>query len=59
MDNSGERSGMSKLKNEDVIEIRRLFSSGEKSIRVIGEHFNVNAGTIRAVVIGKTWRHLL
>lgn len=50
----GERSGMSKLTEEAVIEIRR---SREPS-SVLAKRFNVNHSTVSAARRGVTWRHV-
>jgi len=55
----GEDSGMSKLKESDVREIRRLhkFHCSERQIaKIIG---NVDRSTVRGVINGLTWRHVL
>ena len=44
----------SKLRPEDIPEIRRRLESGER-LTSIARSFNVNHGTIRAIKIGRTW----
>jgi hypothetical protein len=53
----GEQSGMSKLNNAAVAEIRFAAASGA-SIRALAERFGVHCDTIYAVVQGKSWRHV-
>lgn len=53
---SGTRQGIgvTKLKREDIPEIRRMLSNGEKQ-RVIGEKFGVSQSAINAIKQGRTW----
>jgi hypothetical protein len=53
----GESGGNSKLKNEQVIEIRRLRGEGLTLAR-IGEMFGVTKNTVHSIIIRKTWAHL-
>jgi hypothetical protein len=48
----------SKLREEQVLEIRRKRSEGVL-VRHLAAHHGVSHQTIRAVVSGETWRHLL
>lgn len=54
----GERGGMSKLKDKDVIAIRRLFIDNISNCE-IGRKFGVRDVTIRDIRIGKTWKHVM
>lgn len=53
----GESSPRSKLKNEDVAEIRRLSSLGAKRVNV-AKQFNLNPATVSRIVLGERWAHL-
>lgn len=55
--NIGERHSMSKLTNENVIEIRRRRSNGE-SLKTIANDFSVSIGAISRISIRKTWKHV-
>jgi hypothetical protein len=55
----GSRNGRSKLTEEDVVLIRRIYASGFKSLTLISKMFGVNHTTIRAVKKGSNWKHLL
>lgn len=55
----GERHPHSKLKDDDILEIRRLFSSGEHGLGDLAIRFGVTPSNIHCIVSGKTWRHLL
>lgn len=56
---SGENSGMSVLKNEQVIEIRQKYSTGDFTHAGLAVIYGVDKGTISKIVLEKTWRHLL
>ncbi len=53
----GVGHGMSKLKPDDIVKIRRLVSEGLMDT-AISRQFNVSATTINSVRKGKTWRHV-
>jgi len=53
----GERSNLSKLRERDVLEIRRLHAGG-LSQSVLAARFEVATGTIYHIVRGKTWTHV-
>lgn len=59
----GEHSGMAKLTNQDVIEIRRRYVRGTKgrsnpTTAQIAADFGVTIETVHNVGKRKTWRHL-
>lgn len=54
----GERKGISKLKDADIVEIRRLYATGEWFQKEIAAKFGVTQATIWAVLSGKTWTHI-
>lgn len=54
----GEINPQHKLKSEQVIEIRRLWATGNYSCVVLGEKFGVKRQTITDIVYGRTWKHL-
>lgn len=53
----GERNSYSKLKESDVLEIRKRISMGEKNIDLANE-FRVNPVTISDIKLRKTWSHI-
>lgn len=53
----GERNGFSKLKEEDIREMRRLYSEG-LSPRKICKLFAVCKTNVENIVYGKTWLHV-
>jgi len=54
----GERQHESKLKNRDVIEIRRLHKTGNYTILKLSEMYNIATSTMGSVIHRKTWRHI-
>ena len=56
---TGEKNPNAKLSERDVIEIRRLYSTGHYSQEKIGAMFGVKQITVSLIVRGKCWRHIL
>ena len=54
---SGENSGSSILKNEDVLEIRRLYENGYK-VSQISKKFGRGWTTIDCIIKRKNWKHI-
>ena len=55
---AGERNPYAKLTNQDVIRIREIYFRGRASYQFLGEMFGVTGGTIKGIVLRKTWKHL-
>lgn len=55
----GSDNTNAKLTDDQVIQIRHLYQTGPYSQRELGRMFNVHSGTIRHIVLNRTWRHLL
>ncbi len=53
----GERSGAAKLKEADVIAIRKMLRRGD-SHRAISKLFGVTTGPIHDIAHNKTWKHV-
>jgi len=53
----GESHGMAKLNEEQVREIRLLFSAG-RSKGSISRQFGVSRAAIRDIILGRKWKHL-
>ena len=53
----GEKVGTSKLKEEDIPKIRKLYKDGI-SKRGIARMFSVEPKTIRSLLSGETWIHI-
>lgn len=54
-DRGGEKNPNSKLDEQKVAKIRKLYSNGMLKSK-IAEHFKVHSSTIHDVVVGKSWR---
>lgn len=54
----GEENGHSKLTRDDVIQIRRLYSTRDYTQRALGKMFGVTAKAISAIVLRKNWKHV-
>lgn len=66
-DIKGEKQPNSKLTNEDVIEIRRLFESTKSlrqrdpdkfSIRRLADMFSVHMSNVSCIILRKSWTHI-
>jgi hypothetical protein len=55
----GEMIGTAKLKEQDVLEIRELLSTGELLQYKIAERYGVDPKLITNIKHGRIWRHLL
>jgi hypothetical protein len=53
----GNKHGVSKLREEDIPEIRELISTGVPQ-REVARRFGVAKGAIGFIVSGKTWKHV-
>lgn len=51
----GEACHMAKVTKNDVLEIRKLYSSGGITQKELGKKFNVTGQTINAIISGKNW----
>lgn len=56
--NVGKANGMSLLTEEDVVEIRRLYSTGDYKQKELAVMFGVSRTTISSVVTYKAWKHV-
>ncbi len=55
--NKGTKNWAAKIRDEDVIEIRKLVAEGA-TIRAMYERFGLSKCTVHNIVNRKTWRHL-
>lgn len=55
----GEQHPGSRLTAQDVLDIRAEHEPRVVTTRMLAERYGVSEGTIRDVVLGRTWRHLL
>ena len=56
--NRGENQSRHKLKEEDVLEIRRLYAKGDYTHRGLAKDFGVTHGTIGNIIRRKIWTHI-
>jgi hypothetical protein len=52
----GSKHNMAKLREDQVIEIRRRFASGGISSAQLGREYGVCPTTINAIVAGRIWQ---
>lgn len=55
----GENQGLSKITEEQVREIRRMYGSGNYSKYRLGKLFNIDRRNITFIVDRKTWKHVI
>jgi len=55
----GEHNGASKLKDKDVIQIRKLYKTKNYTTIKLGKMYGVHRSTISYIVNNKTYTHLL
>ena len=55
----GESNGRAKLKEQDVIEIRRLFKQGSTREEILEKFKNLKRPPLNAILRGETWAYLL
>lgn len=54
----GIRNCNAKLTEEKVIDIRKLYETGNYSFSGIAERYSLNKTTVHRAVTGKSWRHV-
>ena len=54
----GSNSPSAKLTDDDVAEIRRLYSDRSQTTRSIGDRFQIVESTVTQIATGKKWSHL-
>lgn len=55
---AGERQNKAKLTDPEVLEIRRLYSTGEYTKKALSEMYDVSPSTISRIVARKIWTHI-
>lgn len=55
----GETHVNAKLTDQQVVEIRNLYESGEWFHKELAVKYGVSRATIQRIVVGERWRHLL
>jgi hypothetical protein len=54
----GEKSGMSKLNDYEVVEIRALYKNGKIFQYELAKMFGVTQACINSLILKKTWKHV-
>lgn len=54
----GESSGMAKLTERQVVDIRARYTSGEVTMMDLSRHYDVDPALISGIVRGKSWIHV-
>lgn len=54
----GERHSNARLTNADILEIRNLYANTNMFVKAIGAQFGVTHQAVRAIVKGRTWKHV-
>lgn len=57
-DRNGERSGLAKLTDSMVLEIRELYSTGKYTQTALASLFNIGQSNIFSIVTRATWKHV-
>jgi hypothetical protein len=55
---AGERNGMAKLTDKEVLEIRAIFAYGVTTLQELADQFNSSVCNIARIVKRRTWRHI-
>ncbi len=55
----GEDNGFSKLKEKAILEIRAKFKPYVYTRKMLADEYGVAPGTIKGIVLGNSWKHLL
>jgi hypothetical protein len=56
---NGRRCRTARLTEADIVEIRRLYAIDSLSQFELGRRFGVSQSNISAIVLGKTWKHVV
>ncbi|MEK6879243.1 MAG: NUMOD4 domain-containing protein [Nanoarchaeota archaeon] len=54
----GDDNSMAKFSKEQVIEMRKMWGTGKFYQKQIAEKFNTWQGTVSAIVLRKSWKHI-
>lgn len=59
INNRGSKNGMSKLTEEDVIEIKKLLKNTNMFQKDIAKLFDISSRRVRGIKSGETWKHVV
>lgn len=54
----GEKHGLSKLSEKDILEIRNLYNTGKYTMTYLAGKYNVSMPNISSIIKRKTWQHV-
>ena len=54
----GSQHGMAKLKEEDVLRIRELYASGEKSMVQLAYEYDITENAVYKIIKKHRWKHI-
>lgn len=57
-DNKGEKHPSNKLKEKDVLKIRRIYKTGNYYQRELAKNFNCSQAHISEIINNKRWKHI-
>ena len=57
-DKKGEKNGNSRLKEDDVVNIRNLYNRGGMKQDAIGKMYGIRQAAVSAIILGKKWKHI-
>jgi hypothetical protein len=55
----GEQLPYTKLKESQIVEMRKLYADGGWTHRALGEKFGMAKGTISHILTRRTWKHIV
>lgn len=57
-DRRGSNIHCSKLTDDDVREIKRIYALGEAGYKTLGDQFGISFGSVRDIIKGTSWAHI-
>ncbi len=54
----GTRVNTAKLKDSDIVKIRRMYLNGKFTQKQLSKKFGVNQQSVSGIVLNQTWRHV-
>lgn len=54
----GEDHGRAKITEQDALDIRTKFNTGNYTKKALSDQYGITVTAIRAIVTGKTWKHV-
>lgn len=55
---AGEKNGMSKLTERDVIDMRNMYTAGGWTTYTLADGFGINQALAWRIIRGKAWNHI-